>query len=139
MKKYNIVVNGNSYDVEIVSFTGANAVVNVNGETFNVDLPQQVTSAPAAAPKPAQKAASKPAAAHSTTHDANVVVAPIPGTILKVLVKPGDSVTAGQEVVILEAMKMENILKAEKSGKVKAVKVNPGDTVMEGDVLVEIE
>ena len=54
-------------------------------------------------------------------------------------VKPGDTVTAGQDVIILEAMKMENNLKAEKNGKIKAIKVNVGDTVMEGDVLAEIE
>lgn len=136
MKKYNLVVNGNSYEVEVVSYNGANAVVNVNGETFNVTLPNQ--AAPAAAPKAAtKKQETKPVAQHS--HDANTVVAPIPGTILKILVKPGDTVTAGQDVIILEAMKMENNLKAEKNGKIKAIKVNVGDTVMEGDVLAEIE
>ncbi|HOP51061.1 MAG TPA: biotin/lipoyl-binding protein [Ignavibacteriales bacterium] len=136
MKKYNLVVNGNSYEVEVVSYNGANAVVNVNGETFNVTLPNQ--AAPAAAPKATtKKQETKPAAQHS--HDANTVVAPIPGTILKILVKPGDTVTAGQDVIILEAMKMENTLKAEKNGKIKAIKVNVGDTVMEGDVLAEIE
>ncbi|MEZ5266682.1 MAG: biotin/lipoyl-containing protein [Acidimicrobiales bacterium] len=61
------------------------------------------------------------------------------GTIVKVLVNEGDAVEAGQTVVVLEAMKMENNIGAEKSGTVKSVKVKPGDTVGSGDVVVVIE
>ena len=61
------------------------------------------------------------------------------GTIVKVLVAEGDAVEVGQAVCILEAMKMENQILAEKEGTVKAVKVGPGDTVGAGDVVVEIE
>ena len=61
------------------------------------------------------------------------------GTIVKVLVAVGDDVEAGQAVCVLEAMKMENQINAEKSGKVSAVKVKPGDTVGAGDVVVEIQ
>ena len=61
------------------------------------------------------------------------------GTIVKVLVNVGDEVEAGQAVCILEAMKMENNVNAEKSGKVTEVKVKAGDTVGAGDVVVVIE
>jgi acetyl-CoA/propionyl-CoA carboxylase biotin carboxyl carrier protein len=61
------------------------------------------------------------------------------GTIVKVLVEVGQSVEAGQSVVVLEAMKMENQIEADKSGVVKAINVSPGDTVGAGDVVVVIE
>ncbi|MFZ5823316.1 MAG: acetyl-CoA carboxylase biotin carboxyl carrier protein subunit [Bacillota bacterium] len=60
------------------------------------------------------------------------------GTVWKVLVKPGDSVQAGQDVVILESMKMEIPISAETAGTVKEVKVNEGDFVNDGDVVVEL-
>ena len=64
---------------------------------------------------------------------------PMQGTIVKVLVEVGDAVEAGQAVVVLEAMKMENQIAAEKAGTVKEIKVAPGDTVGGGDVVVVIE
>jgi biotin carboxyl carrier protein len=66
------------------------------------------------------------------------VNAPLPGTILEVKVKEGDIVKTGDLLLIMEAMKMENNIKADKEGKVLSVKVHPGDSVLEGDVLVEI-
>jgi acetyl-CoA/propionyl-CoA carboxylase biotin carboxyl carrier protein len=61
------------------------------------------------------------------------------GTIVKVLVEVGQAVEAGQSVVVLEAMKMENQIEADKSGTIKAINVKPGDTVGAGDVVVVIE
>lgn len=66
------------------------------------------------------------------------VAASMAGTVWKILVKPGDAVTAGQDVVILESMKMEIPVTAEQTGKVAAVKVSEGDFVNDGDVLVEL-
>jgi biotin carboxyl carrier protein len=68
-----------------------------------------------------------------------VVTAPMPGKILAVLVAPGDTVTAGQALVVLEAMKMESTLAAEVAGRVRAVPVAAGAVVAAGDLLVEIE
>jgi acetyl-CoA carboxylase biotin carboxyl carrier protein len=68
-----------------------------------------------------------------------LVTASMAGTILQVLVAPGDRVEAGQEVVILESMKMEIPVQAEKGGTVKDVKVEVGSFVGEGDVLIELE
>lgn len=89
---------------------------------------QPATAAPAAAPAPAPQ----PAAG------ANCVVAPLPGTVTEVLVKVGDKVSAGQNVLKLEAMKMENCITAESAGTVKAVRVQKGAQVQGGDVLIEM-
>ena len=86
--------------------------------------PTQKAPAPAAAPKPAA--------------GANRVTAPLPGTVTQVLVKAGDTVKAGQAVVMLEAMKMENSITAESAGTVKAVRVEKGAQVQDGDVLIEL-
>jgi pyruvate carboxylase subunit B len=67
------------------------------------------------------------------------LVAPMPGLIVRVNVQPGDEVTSGQGLVVMEAMKMENELRAAGAGKVKAVRVAPGTAVEKGAVLVELE
>lgn len=69
----------------------------------------------------------------------NNIVAPLPGTVISVAVKPGDVVKASDTVVMLEAMKMENSIRAGRDGKVASVNVNPGDSVLEGAVLVTLE
>ncbi len=111
--------------------------VEVNGKRFDVKVwvPEQLAGAgPAkAAKKPARAVAAGAAAGGS----GNVEV-PMQGTIVKVLVAVGDAVEAGQAVVVLEAMKMENQIAAEKAGTVKEIKVKAGDTVGAGDVVVVI-
>jgi acetyl-CoA/propionyl-CoA carboxylase biotin carboxyl carrier protein len=115
--------------------------VEVNGKRFAVKMwvpeGQMVASAgPAKAKKPARAASSGGAAGGSGSGD---VVVPMQGTIVKVLVEVGQEVEAGQAVVVLEAMKMENQIQAEKSGKVKEIKVKAGDTVGSGDIVAIIE
>jgi biotin carboxyl carrier protein len=70
---------------------------------------------------------------------ADVLRAPMPGMVVRINARPGDSVIAGVGLVVLEAMKMENELKAAASGRVKAVRVNPGEAVEKGQVLLEFE
>ena len=126
MSKYRITVEGKTYemDVELIGSNGAPV------------QPVKVQSAPAA-PAPvaaAPKAASKPAAVSSGS-----VVAPMPGTVIKILKNEGDAVKAGDVVLILEAMKMENEITAPCDGTVTAVCVNQGDSVDAGKVLVTIK
>ena len=116
-----------------------NTTVEVNGKRFDVKM--WVPDVPMVAAGPA-KAAKKPtraagAGAGAGAGSGNVEV-PMQGTIVKVLVEVGQSVEAGQAVVVLEAMKMENQITAEKSGTVKEIKVKAGDTVGAGDVVVII-
>ena len=118
--------------------------VEVNGKRYSVKLwvpdvaPVAVAGGGAAAvagtrPRP------KPVAATGGATGSGSVTVPMQGTIVKVLVDVGDSVEIGQPVCVLEAMKMENNIAAEKSGTVKEIKVKPGDTVGAGDVVATIE
>ena len=70
---------------------------------------------------------------------AGAIKSPLPGVILDVLVREGDSVKVGQKLLILEAMKMENNIDSDKEGVVKSIAVRKGDSVLEGDVLITIE
>ena len=152
MNKYQYKVQGVDYEVEIEEVEGNIAKVNVNGIPFEVEMQQPISAAKhptIVKPKvsaPAQPAAtqsaapsSAPAAKPATPAKGLVMQAPLPGTITNVLVKVGESVFAGQVVVILEAMKMQNNIEAEESGVITAINVNPGDTVMEGAALLTIE
>ena len=126
------------------SNTPQNLIVNVNGKDYNVLVrpndgsivqvtPPAAASKPSGAPTP-----SKPAAAASSGGGESVK-APMPGTVFKLLVKEGDKVEAGQAVIILEAMKMENEIQAEKGGTVTQVPVKEGEKVDEGATLIVIE
>jgi acetyl-CoA/propionyl-CoA carboxylase biotin carboxyl carrier protein len=116
--------------------------VEVNGKRYNVSLwvpeaaPVAVAAGGGVAARPKRAAAS---GGGSSAVGAGSVTVPMQGTIVKVLVAEGDTVEAGDAVCVLEAMKMENNIAAEKSGTVKEVKVAPGDSVGAGDVVVVID
>jgi biotin carboxyl carrier protein len=124
MRKFMINVNGKSYEVEVEEIGGATT------------QPQKAT--PVAAPA-AKAAAAAPAPAKvDTPAGATNVVAPMPGNIWKLLVEVGDTVTEGQAIIILEAMKMENDIVAPKAGKVVGINVKQGESVDTGTVLISI-
>ena len=123
MKYYNITVNGVAYSVSVEE-TAAGAA--------------PVAAAPAAPKAPAAPAAAPKAAAPAGAAGAVTVKAPMPGNNLDVKVAAGASVKAGDVLVILEAMKMENEIVAPQDGTVASVNVNKGDTVNSGDVLVSM-
>ena len=122
MRKFNITVNGVSYEVEVEEVAAGESAAPVPA------------AAPQAAPKAAPKAApaAKPAAPVANGVKVN---APMPGTILDVKVKQGASVKKGDILVILEAMKMENEILAPQDGTVAQVNVSKGASVNSGDVL----
>ena len=117
-----------------------NTTVEVNGRRFDVKIwvPESTgVAAPSAKAKKAPRSAS--GSGGGAGSGSGQVAVPMQGTIVKVLVEVGQAVEAGQSVVVLEAMKMENQIEADKSGTIKAVNVKPGDTVGAGDVVVVIE
>ena len=123
MKNLKITVNGVAYDVQVEEVGGAAAPA----------APAAAPAAPAAptAPAAAPKAAAAPAGSES-------VDSPMPGTVLDVQVKPGDYVHAGETLLVLEAMKMENAIVAPKDAKVVEVFVIKGQTVESGTSLVAL-
>jgi biotin carboxyl carrier protein len=143
MKKFKFTIHGNDYDVEILSVEDNLAKVEMNGTLYDVELhrEQKVSKTPilvrAEVPKPTPKEQRIQKVASKTENVA--IKAPLPGTVLQVMVKPGDPVTIGQKLLTMEAMKMENNVLSEKDGRVRAVLVKPGDTVLQNDVLVEID
>ena len=152
MNKYQYKVKGVDYEVEIAEVEGNIAKVNVNGIPFEVELQKPINAAKhptMGAPKvqapqpaaPAKPAAAQPAAAPATPAApaaGTSVKAPLPGTITEIRVQVGQQVNAGDIVLVLEAMKMQNNIEAETTGKVTSIQVKQGDSVMEGSVLLTI-
>lgn len=127
MKKYRVNVNGEMFEIE----------VELLGE---VPTAPAAAPAPAVAPAPAAAPAPAPAAAPAAATGAGESVScPMPGTILAVNVNVGDTVSEGQVLFILEAMKMENEIMAPKAGKITSVGVVKGASVQSGDALCTIE
>ncbi len=143
MKEYKLKINGNDYAVTINEVDDNIAEVEVNGTPFKVEFEKPITKKPAVTvAKPAAKAAAAPAVAVAKPAAASgageTVSSPLPGVILEVSVKVGDAVKKGQKVMVLEAMKMENVIEATADGTVTAIKVDKGDSVLEGAPLVII-
>ncbi len=141
MKTYKFKINGNEYNVDINSVEGNIADVTVNGASYKVEMENAPVVPVQAAPAPVQAAAPAPAAAPAAAKPAGAgkaVTSPLPGVIIEVSVKEGQTVAAGQKVAVLEAMKMENEISATEAGTVTAVLVNKGDSVLEGAEIVKI-
>lgn len=145
MKEYKYKINGMKFNVEVGDVEDNHVEVVVNGTHYSVELEKESKVSPkinaakpaaAAAPKTAsgEKVISKPAA---STGSGNAIKAPLPGTIMSISVKEGDTVNAGDTVCVLEAMKMENDVKASKGGTVQKILVGVGDSVLEGnDIMI---
>ena len=139
MKKYKFTINDNDYDVEIKSVADHTVHVEVNGNSYNVVMNQEIK-------QPKTPKLVRSVAVPSTDDSADIktssktgsIKSPLPGTILEIYVKPGDKVSIGQKIILLEAMKMENNIESDKAGTVTEVKTSKGSAVMEGDVLVII-
>ena len=140
MKKYKFKINGQTFEVEIGEFDGNNAVVNVNGTPYDVEIQNDTQKAktPVLARKPVATAPGEGQIKKNDGGKAFKVNAPLPGSIFKMKVKVGDTVKEGDCLLVMEAMKMENNVLAEKGGVVKSVAVKEGDTVLQGDLLIEI-
>lgn len=163
MSRYDVVVNGTPITVEILAVADGRATVSVNGSTFQVKLPNGAAAQPnrtlrtpqAPPPAPAQAAPQQPRPASPTERvprpapppqaapqaqkvQGEEILAPMPGSVVKVLVRAGDEVSVGSPVVLMEAMKMENEICSHVAGKIAAVRVGDGQTVRVNDVLVVV-
>ena len=130
LRKFKIAIDGKEYLVEMEEIGGVQQPVQA----------PVAAAAPVAAPvaAPAEQAAPAPAAAPVSAASGDAMTAPMPGTILRVLVNIGDEVNENQPLMILEAMKMENEVVANHAGKVAGIHVNQGQVVNAGDALITI-
>ena len=140
-KKFSFTIGGQKYDTTVKEIETNVAEVVVNGTSFIVEFQKKESkkvkaahvAAPAAAP------AAVPASAPAKVTGSAVVKSPLPGSIVKVMVQPGQSVKKGDTLLTMESMKMENIVASEYNGIVKNVLVQAGQNVMQDDKLGEIE
>ncbi len=141
-RKFSIKIHGNEYAVEINKVDDGVASVEVNGTVYDVqyEVEKRTTKTPTLVRTPvyhtAEERPKKTSAPDATK--GRTVKAPLPGVILELRIKEGDAVKAGDVLMIMEAMKMENNIVAPGDGTVQSLKVAKGDNVLEGDPLVEI-
>ncbi|MFE5286859.1 acetyl/propionyl/methylcrotonyl-CoA carboxylase subunit alpha [Nocardia sp. NPDC056611] len=140
----------NEWDNPIEPYTGAVAieeddegprhkvVVEVSGRRVEVSIPAQFSASAASTPVRKKPKPRKRGGAGAGTASGDAVTAPMQGTVVKVAVEEGQSVEAGDLVVVLEAMKMENPVTAHKSGTITGLTVEPGSAITQGTVLAEI-
>ncbi len=143
-KEYKYKINGTVYKVGIGDIDHGKAEVLVNGTPYQVEIEQKAAPAVVSAPKPAaaprtasgEKVVAAPAA--KAPAGGKAVVAPLPGTVLDINVTVGQEVKAADTVMVLEAMKMENTIRAGVDGKVLSINVAKGDAVADGATLLTI-
>jgi biotin carboxyl carrier protein len=151
--KYQLEINQKNFDVTISSVSGNTALVVVNGESYDVrigkspDRPMAAVNPGATQPAPVrtdlpprvpEAAPVIPPSIPAGPVEGEPILAPIPGLILEVKVTVGETVTAGQSVAIIEAMKMENSIAAHVSGTVRDIRVQKGSQVSTRDVIMII-
>ena len=148
-KKYRIVVNGRVYDVEVeelgastapnysqVAQAPAPAPAVTSGPVAAAPMPAPTVTPPAPSVQPSAPAPKPSPAAPTSPAGGTLIPAPMPGKILKVFVQPGMQVKKGFNMLVLEAMKMENEILAPSDGVVKEVRIKEGDNVNTGDPMV---
>lgn len=144
MKEYKYKINGNSYTVAVGDINNNVAQVEVNGTPYQVEIdsqkqPVNIVNAPRPAAAPRTESGAKVISQPAPATGGFQIKAPLPGTVLSIAVKAGDTVSASDTVLVLEAMKMENAIHAGRDGKVASVSVAPGDAVLEGALLITLE
>ena len=146
MKKYTFTIHGNKYDVNITGVDENIIDLEVNGSSYRVEVDKNIQpvktpklvrqrAVPATDTTPNQGIVARPS---GSVAKAAQIKSPLPGSVLSIHVKVGDSVKVGQKLMVLEAMKMENNIDSDREGAVTSIAVSAGQSVMEGDVLIEI-
>lgn len=145
MRNFKFKINGNDYVVNIKNIEDNLAEMEVNGSPYTVEVDQ--TLEPTKTPKLVRSVSvpstdTHPSVAKTSSPQepkgAGNIKSPLPGVILDIYIKVGDRVKVGQKLLVLEAMKMENLIESDKEGIITAIAKQKGDSVMEGDVLISI-
>jgi biotin carboxyl carrier protein len=142
--KLKVTFDGKEYIVKVRETSSGALEVEVNGQVHQVSLeslsaplqeyPRNAKTPPLTPSIPAPRP--EPIPTQSTNVQADLVAAPMPGDIVKICVKAGDPVSIGQELLVLEAMKMKNVIRSPQAGKVSSVEVSVGESVKYGEPLI---
>ncbi|MBU0681396.1 MAG: acetyl-CoA carboxylase biotin carboxyl carrier protein subunit [Proteobacteria bacterium] len=149
MREYNLSISGNSYIVSLIKVTDEEVVAEVNGVEHTVTINEIKTLSPAeymphcetqpsSMVTPIQPGQSPVSPSPVAVVGNGLISSPIPGHILELCVSVGEKVLEGQKILVLEAMKLENIITAHRAGVVKKILVRQGDAVTHGQGMVEI-
>ncbi|MDL2228559.1 biotin/lipoyl-binding protein [Bacteroidales bacterium OttesenSCG-928-K03] len=138
MKTYNFTINGNKYHVEIQKHEDKNITLEVNGTPYVVATERSAPVKVAQKSFVRKESGAAPSNAGSPSGTVQIIKAPLPGNIITIMVREGDTVTKGQKLLVYEAMKMENDVLAEGNGVVSKIHVHVGDTILQGADLMEI-
>ncbi|MBL7973199.1 MAG: biotin/lipoyl-binding protein, partial [Prolixibacteraceae bacterium] len=133
MKKFKFTINGNQYETEILNIEDNVAEIEVNGTQYKVELDKEIKTTktpklvrPQAIPSTDSHPSVAKTSSPSAPKGAGSIKSPLPGVILEMYVREGDEVKMGQKLLMLEAMKMENNIEADKAGKVVSILKHKG-------------
>lgn len=138
MKEFKFTIHGNTYAVEVMAIEDNIATMEVNGTPYKVEIERKVKKTKTPTIVRAPQGPTKPKIDKKEGGTAHAILAPLPGSIIELKVSPGDIIEKGQLLMVMEAMKMENQVLADRKGVVEKVHVGPGDTVLQGDHLIDI-
>ena len=138
---FSIKINETIYEVDVGDVSESPVMVNVGEEKFEVEFEERGVKRAKNVPSTIEKPDTKPVSKNTGTSvgDAKVITSPMPGKVLKINVKAGDSVASQQVVCVIEAMKMEQFIKAGYDGVVESVQIEIGQNVNNGTVILKLE
>jgi len=138
MKKFSFSINSVNYDVDILSVEGNYARLDVNGKSYNVEIhrEEKMVKTPVIVRSPVKEVSKE---IEKRTGGAKTEIkSPLPGIIVKIFVAKGDEVKKNQKLFSLEAMKMENEIKAERDGIIETIRATPGQSILQDEVVMEM-
>ena len=144
LNKFRIKIEDQWYDVEIGDLTTSTVEVTVNGESFSIEIDaghqdrRSYTRRQSSSEQITPQTPLNSVTSHTQVNE-TILRSPMPGRVMSITVRPGDSVSEGDEVCVVEAMKMEQSIRAPRNGIVKEIHVQPLDSVNANDPLVELE
>ncbi len=137
MKNFSFKIRGHKYDVEINKQDGKTIELEINGSNYKVELEKEIQTkkTPTLVRQAVKTTKSIKQEEESTSFK---VKCPLPGNIIAINVKEGDTIKVGDNLFVYEAMKMENVLVSEKAGTISKIVANIGDAVLQDQVIIEI-
>ncbi len=138
MKTYKLTINGDKYEARILEYSGTHAKININGSDYLIQIEDDSHANIPKLPEQEKATPLAPAFSSDFNGQSGELRAPLPGVIVSIPVKEGDTVKKGQTIIIIEAMKMQSEISAPVNGIIGKINVKERTPVQEGDILMLI-